>query len=147
MPLTRLGCRGRSQSPVDFSAADDQRAISAGPGWRTALRPISSASAGRPPGAESGHETVRPRRAVRSRSVTESEPVIREVLSFEPLPPGQKGSRRAVVRWSDGRIAEARRWWDDEILICDGDLVGKSASQVRALHFHRDRDFLQSSDR
>jgi len=29
--------------------------------------------------------------------------VIREVLSFERLPPGQKGSRRAIVRWSDGR--------------------------------------------
>jgi hypothetical protein len=86
-------------------------------------------------------------RAVRSRSVTDSEPVVREVLSFEPLPPGQKGSRRAVVRWSDGRIAEALRWWDDEILICDGDLVGKSASQVRALHFHRDREFLQRAGR
>ena len=86
-------------------------------------------------------------RAIRSRSVTESEPVIREVLSFEPLPPEQKGSRRAVVRWSDGRVAEALRWWDDEILICDGDLVGKSASQVRALHFHRDREFLQSRER
>ena len=86
-------------------------------------------------------------RAIRSRSVTESEPGIREGLSFEPLPPEQKGSHRAVVRWSDGRVAEALRWWDDEILICDGDLVGKSASQVRALHFHRDREFLQSSDR
>ena len=70
--------------------------------------------------------------------------MIREVLSFETLPPGQKGSRRAVVRWSDGRVGDALRWWDDEILICDGDLVGKSASQLRALHFHRDREFLQS---
>jgi hypothetical protein len=85
---------------------------------------------------------VRRGRAALSRSVTESEPVVREVLSFEPLPPGQKGSRRAVVRWSDGRIAEALRWWADEILICDGDLVGKSASQVRGLHFRRDREFL-----
>ena len=75
------------------------------------------------------------------------EPVIREVLNFEPVPTGQRGSRRAVVRWSDGRVSEALRWWDDEILICDGDLVGKSAPQVRALHFHRDREFLQSSDR
>src|SRR5829696_1660619 len=109
--------------------------------------PISSAAPGGPLGAECGHETVRPGRALRSRSVTESEPVIREVLSFETLPPGQKGSRRAVVRWSDGRVAEALRWWDDEILICDGDLVGKSASQLRALHFHRDREFLQSAGR
>jgi hypothetical protein len=79
--------------------------------------------------------------------VPESEPVVDEVLSFEPLPSGQKGSRRALVRWSDGRVAEALRSWDDEILICDGDLVGKSASQLRALHFHRDREFLQSPHR
>jgi hypothetical protein len=79
--------------------------------------------------------------------VTESEPVIREVVRFEPLPAEQKGSRRAVVRWSDGRVAEALRWWDDEVLVCDGDLVGKSASQVRTLHFRRDREFLQRPDR
>jgi hypothetical protein len=52
-----------------------------------------------------------------------------------------------MVRWSDGRVSEALRWWDDEILVCDGDLVGKSASQVRALHFHRVREFLQRPDR
>jgi hypothetical protein len=79
--------------------------------------------------------------------VSGTEPVIREVLSFEPVPAGQSGSRRAMVRWSDGRVSEALRWWDDEILVCDGDLVGKSASQVRALHFHRDREFLQRTDR
>ena len=79
--------------------------------------------------------------------MSEPEPVIREVLSFESVPVGRKGSRRAVVRWSDGRIGEALRWWADEIVICDGDLVGKSESQVRALHFHRDREFLQRPDR
>jgi hypothetical protein len=99
------------------------------------------------PGVERGDDTMRRGRAIRSWSVTEPEPVIREVLSFESLPPEQRGSRRAVVRWSDGRVAEALRWWDDEILTCDGDLVGKSASQVRALHFHRDREFLQSRER
>jgi len=52
-----------------------------------------------------------------------------------------------MVRWSDGRVSEALCWWDDEILVCDSDLVGKSASQVRALHFHRDREFLQRTDR
>jgi hypothetical protein len=79
--------------------------------------------------------------------VSGTEPVIREVLSFEPVPAGQRGSRRAMVRWSDGRVSEALCWWDDEILVCDSDLVGKSASQVRALHFHRDREFLQRTDR
>jgi hypothetical protein len=79
--------------------------------------------------------------------LSEREPVMREVLRFEPVPAGQRGSRRAVVRWSDGRVSEALRWWDDEILVCDGDLVGKSASQVRSLHFLRDREFLQRPDR
>jgi hypothetical protein len=72
---------------------------------------------------------------------------MREVLSFDPLPPRQKGFRRGVVRWSDGRIAETLRWWADEIFICEGALLGKSASQVRALHLHRDGEFLQSRER
>jgi hypothetical protein len=39
--------------------------------------------------------------------------VVIEVVSVEPLPPGARGSRRAVVRWSDGTVGEALRWWDD----------------------------------
>ena len=42
--------------------------------------------------------------------------VLDEVLAFEDLPVGSSGSRRAVVRWSDGTEAEACRWYDDEIL-------------------------------
>jgi len=41
-----------------------------------------------------------------------SEPVIREVVAFEPLAAAEQGSRRGVVRWSDGRVDEALRWWD-----------------------------------
>lgn len=67
-----------------------------------------------------------------------------EVLAFEPLPLGSSGSRRAVVRWSDGSTGEAMRWFDDEILFSEGDLVGKTEAQLRSLHFRRDRDFLQS---
>ena len=47
--------------------------------------------------------------------------VVIEVVSVEPLPPGARGSRRAVVRWSDGTVGEALRWWDDEVLFCEGD--------------------------
>jgi hypothetical protein len=70
-------------------------------------------------------------------------PVVEEVLSFETLPLGSSGSRRAVVRWSDGTKGEALRWYDDEVLVCEGDLIGKTADQLRSLHFRRDRDWLQ----
>jgi hypothetical protein len=71
-------------------------------------------------------------------------PTIEEVVRFEDLPPGSLGSRRAVVRWSDGTQSETFSWHADEILICEGDLVGKCREQLRSLHFHRDRDWLQS---
>jgi hypothetical protein len=49
-----------------------------------------------------------------------------------------------VVRWSDGTEGEAVRWYDDEVLVCEGDLLGKTPQQLRSLHFRRDRDWLQS---
>jgi hypothetical protein len=67
-----------------------------------------------------------------------------EVVSVEPLPPGARGPRRAVVRWSDGTVGEALRWWDDEVLFCEGDLLGKTESELRGVHFRRDRDYLRS---
>jgi hypothetical protein len=69
-----------------------------------------------------------------------------EVIAFEPIPLGRRGSRRAIVRWSDGTIGEALRWYDDEILICEGDLLGKDAATLRALIFDRDRKYLQRDD-
>jgi hypothetical protein len=48
------------------------------------------------------------------------------------------------VRWSDGSVGEALRWFDDEFLFSEGDLLGKSERQLRSLHFKRDRDYLQS---
>ena len=77
-------------------------------------------------------------------SASEPKPVIEEVLRFEDLPLGSRGSRRAVVRWSDGSEGVALSWYADEILICEGDLVGKTREQLRSLHFRRDRDWLQS---
>jgi hypothetical protein len=67
-----------------------------------------------------------------------------DVLRFEELPLGSRGSRRAVVRWSDGTEGEALSWFADEILVCEGDLIGKTREQLRVLHFRRDRDWLQS---
>ena len=71
-------------------------------------------------------------------------PTVEEVLRFEDLPLGSLGTRRAVVRWSDGTASETMAWYGDEIMISEGDLIGKTAEQLRCLHFRRDRDWLQS---
>jgi hypothetical protein len=70
--------------------------------------------------------------------------VVAEVVVVEPLSLGARGSRRAVVRWSDGTVGEALRWWDAEVRFCEGDLLGKTAAELRSLHFRRDRDYLRS---
>jgi len=56
-------------------------------------------------------------------SVTQGEtsPTVVEVLRFEDLPLGSGGSRRVVVRWSDGTEGEALSWYADEVLVCEGD--------------------------
>jgi len=70
--------------------------------------------------------------------------VVVEVLRFEDLPLGSRGSRRAVVRWSDGTEDDGLVWYADEILVSEGDLIGKTRAQLRSLLFRRDRDWLQS---
>ena len=72
------------------------------------------------------------------------ERTVLEVISVEALPIGASGSRRAIVRWNDGDVGEALRWWDDEVLFCEGDLIGKTEAQLRSLHFRRDRDYLRA---
>ena len=71
-------------------------------------------------------------------------PTVVEVLRFEDLPAGSLGTRRAVVRWSDGTEGEALHWYSEEVLVCEGDLVDKTQDAIRSLHFRRDRDWLQS---
>jgi hypothetical protein len=68
-----------------------------------------------------------------------------QVLRVEEPTPGE-GRRHLVVRWSDGSASRALSYFADEILISEGDLVGKTAAELRALHFARDRDYLQRSD-
>jgi len=77
-------------------------------------------------------------------SQADPSPTVVEVLRFEDLPVGELASRQAMVRFSDGTDGEALRWYSDEILICEGDLIGKTREQLRSLHFRRDRDWLQS---
>jgi hypothetical protein len=74
----------------------------------------------------------------------EGDPVVQEVLRFEDVPLESAGSRRAIVRWSDGTHGEAVTFYADEVLFSEGDLLGKTQSQIRSLHFGRDRDWLQS---
>jgi hypothetical protein len=72
------------------------------------------------------------------------EPFVVEVLGFEALPVGSTASRRVLVRWSDGTEGEALRWYSDEVLVSEGDVLGKTREQLRSLHFRRDRDWLRS---
>jgi hypothetical protein len=39
--------------------------------------------------------------------------VVASVIRFEDLPISSKGSRRVIVRWSDGSEREALTWFDD----------------------------------
>jgi hypothetical protein len=79
-------------------------------------------------------------------SASNPSPIVTEVVRFEDLPPGSPGSRgtrRAIARWSDGTESEALTWYADEILICEGDLVGKTRQHC-APCTSADRDWLQS---
>jgi hypothetical protein len=94
--------------------------------------------------AESSVAAPRRRGRLSAMSNCASEPIVEEVLRFEDLPLGSAGTRRAVVRWSDGTEDAPMTWYGDEILVCEGDLVGKTRAEIRSLHFRRDRDWLQS---
>jgi hypothetical protein len=46
-------------------------------------------------------------------ALAETSPTVVAVLRYEDLPLGSRGSRRAVVRWSDGSEGEALSWYAD----------------------------------
>jgi hypothetical protein len=73
------------------------------------------------------------------------EPTVVEVLRVEE-PPAGEGRRRVTVRWSDGSAGQALSSFADEVLVSEGDMVGKTAAELRALHFARDREHLQRDD-
>ena len=56
-----------------------------------------------------------------------------EVLRFEDLPRDELARRWAVVRFTDDSEGEALRWYSDEVLICEGDLIGKTREQDASL--------------
>jgi hypothetical protein len=74
-----------------------------------------------------------------------AEPTVVEVLRIEEPDVGE-GRRRVIVRWSDGSVGPAVSYFADEILISEGDMVGKTAAELRRLHLTRDRDYLQRND-
>jgi hypothetical protein len=60
-------------------------------------------------------EPTRPESTGRLDGVSASDacPTVVQVLRFEDLPLGSHGTRRAVVRWSDGSEGEGLRWYAD----------------------------------
>ena len=46
-------------------------------------------------------------------SASNPSPIVTEVLRFEDLPPGSRGTRRAIDGWSDGTESEAMTWYAD----------------------------------
>src|SRR5579875_1403444 len=58
---------------------------------------------------------------LRNMSEPTAEPVVQKILRFENLPLGSTGSRRAIVRWSDGTESDAVTFYADEVLFSEGD--------------------------
>jgi hypothetical protein len=73
------------------------------------------------------------------------EPTVTEVLRIEEPAPGE-GRRRVIVRWSDGSTGQALAYFADEILVSEGDQLGRTAAEIRTLHFRRDREHLQRGE-
>jgi hypothetical protein len=49
-----------------------------------------------------------------------------------------------MVRLSDGAMGAAIRWYGDEVLFPQCDLIGDTPEQLRSAHFRRDRYCLRS---
>jgi hypothetical protein len=74
-----------------------------------------------------------------------ADPTVVEVLRVEE-PAAGEGRRRVIVGWSDGSTGCALSYFADEILVSEGDMVGKTADELRELHFTRDREYLRRDD-
>jgi hypothetical protein len=74
-----------------------------------------------------------------------ADPTVIDVLRIEEPGLGE-GRRHVVVRWSDGSTGRALSYFADEILISEGDLVGRTAAEIRALHHARDREYLRRGE-
>jgi hypothetical protein len=113
----------------------------------TIRRDIAPAGSSAPPAASHGHERADDRADPRRYGDAVSEPVITRVVAIEDLPPGSPATRRLIAAWSDGSESEALAWFGDEWLVSEGDLIGLTRSQVRALAHSRDRQWLRDDPR
>jgi hypothetical protein len=81
---------------------------------------------------------------IRSISMHADDPIVEEVLRFEELPPGSLGSRRGDRPLERRHVGDGITFYDDEVLFCEGDLLGQTREQIRSLDFRRDCDWRQS---
>jgi hypothetical protein len=95
------------------------------------------------PAASDLHEPSGNRLACKRYGLTVSEPVITRVVAIEELPPGSPATRRLIAEWSDGSQSEALAWFSDEWLVSEGDLIGLTRDEIRALAHRRDRQWLR----
>jgi len=99
------------------------------------------------PGTGDLHESSGDRLASRRYGDVVSDPVITRVVAIEDLPPGSRATRRLIAEWSDGSQSEALAWFSDEWLVSEGDIIGLTRDQVRALAHRRDRQWLRDYPR
>lgn len=108
----------------------------------TILKDIVPRGSSEPPAANERHEPSGDRLESKRYGQTMSEPVITRVVAIEELPPGSRATRRLIAKWSDGSQSEALAWFSDEWLVGEGDLIGLTRHEVRALAHRRNREWL-----
>jgi hypothetical protein len=111
------------------------------------LNDIASPRASARPAADDTHEPSGDRLERRRYGGVVSDPVITRVVAIEDLPLGSPATRRLIADWSDGSQSEALAWFSDEWLVSEGDLIGLTRDQVRALAHRRDRQWLRDDPR
>ena len=108
----------------------------------TIVNDIAPAGSGARPNADE-HKPADDRLESKRYGQAMSEPVITRIVAIEDLPPGSRATRRVIAEWSDGSQSEALSWFSDEWLVSEGDLIGLTRDEVRALAHRRDRDWLR----
>ena len=109
----------------------------------TILNDIARASSSARPDAGDRHRPARDWQDSTRYGQAVTDPVITRVVAIEELPPGSRATRRVIAEWSDGSQSEALAWFSDEWLVSEGDLIGLTRDEVRALAHRRDRDWLR----
>jgi hypothetical protein len=72
--------------------------------------------------------------------------VVCEVIAVEDLPPGLPASRRLIARFSDGSVGEALRWYAEDCMVSEGDVIGKTRAEIASLAHTRDARYLSEPE-